>query len=78
MRKMLKESSLCIITNYDVLVVAFSITNYDVHYVLVNNESSTDVLFYNAFSKISLTLDWLGKLNLLLVGFLGMPYPLKR
>ena len=39
----------------DAVVVSMIIAKYDVKRVLVDNKSSTDILFYDAFLKINLT-----------------------
>ena len=44
----------------DVVVVILNIINYDVRYILIDNESSTDVLLYDAFSKMGILDDRLG------------------
>ena len=33
------------------MVVTLNIKNYDVHHILIDNESSIDVLFYDALSN---------------------------
>ena len=55
----------------DMVVVSLNIVNYDVCYILMDNRSSIDVLFYDAFSKIDIFLDWLGRLDFPFVGFTG-------
>ena len=35
----------------DAIIVSLNIANFDVCHILVDNESSVDVLFYNTFSK---------------------------
>ena len=47
----------------DVIVVSLNVANYDVRRILVDNGSSADTLFYDAFSKIKISLDWLGRLD---------------
>ena len=42
------------ISQNDVVVVSMMIVKYDVKRVLIDNESSTDVLFYDVFSKMNL------------------------
>ena len=51
------------------VVINLNTINYDVHRVLIDNESSTNVLFYDAFSKMRISIDWLGKIDSLLVEF---------
>lgn len=61
----------------DAVVVTLNIVNYNVYCILVDNGSSTDVLFYDAFWKIGFTLKWLGKLDSPLVGFFEDDVPIK-
>ena len=53
----------------NVVVIAFNIADYDVRRVLIDSESSVDVLFYDAFSKMFILNSWLESMNSLLVGF---------
>ena len=39
----------------DPIVISLTIANHDVKQILVDNESSVDVLYYDAFSRISLS-----------------------
>lgn len=39
----------------DPMVKSMNITNYDVNHVLVDNECSVDVLFYDALSKMGIS-----------------------
>ena len=55
----------------DVVVVSLNITNYDVRRILVDSGSLTNILFYDAFSKMSIPDGRLGSINSLLVGFIG-------
>ena len=47
------------------------IVNYDVKKILVNNESSTDVLFYLIFFRMRLLTDRLRRVSMPLIGFTG-------
>lgn len=38
----------------DTIVISVTISNYDIGLILVDNRSSIDVLFYDAFHKINL------------------------
>ena len=40
----------------DAMVISLTIDNYEVKHVLVDNESSADILFYEVFQKINLSL----------------------
>ena len=53
------------------VVVSINIANYDIHSIPIDNESSADVLFYDAFSKMNVSSDRLGRLDFSLVGFIG-------
>ena len=55
----------------DAVVVLMTMVNYDVKKILVDNKSSTDVLFYSIFFQIRLPTDRLRKVSTLLVGFTG-------
>ena len=41
----------------DVVVVSTMIANYDVKKILIDNESSTNILFYSTFSQMQLSID---------------------
>lgn len=45
--------------------------------ILVDNESLVDMLYYDAFSRMGLALDQLGKLFSLLIGFLRDAAPIE-
>ena len=36
------------------MVIIINIANYDVRCILIDNESSTDILFYDAFSQMDI------------------------
>ena len=48
-----------------------NIINYNIHHLLIDNESLIDILFYDVFSKMNIFSDQLGKLNISLIGFTG-------
>lgn len=50
-------------------VVALNVENYNVHHILINNESLADVLYYDAFIKMEISLDRLIQMDFFLVGF---------
>ena len=52
----------------DMVVVSLNIINYDVCYILIDNESSINILFYDVFSKMGISSDRLGRLDSL-IGF---------
>ena len=59
------------------MVVSLNIANYDVCRVLIDNESSVDVLFDDAFSQMDISLDRLGQLDSPLMGFIGDAVPVE-
>ncbi|KAK3037243.1 hypothetical protein RJ639_030136 [Escallonia herrerae] len=57
----------------DPLVITIKAGNFDVKRVLVNNGSSAEVLFYNAFKKMNISTDRLRKMDMPLYGFSNQP-----
>ena len=55
----------------DTIVVLLTIANYDVKWYLIDNKSSVDVIFYDSFSRMELSIDRLKPINALLIGFTG-------
>ena len=55
----------------DPIVVSLTIAKYDVHRILVDNGSSTDILFYDAFVRMKISRSRLQRVNAPLVGFTG-------
>ena len=53
----------------DAVVISMTIANYDVKKNLVDNESSTDILFYWIFFRMWLPTDQLRRVLMPLVGF---------
>ena len=53
----------------DAVVVSLNIANYDVRRILVDNESSADILFYDAFSRMFALDDHLRTICSPLIGF---------
>ncbi|XP_073109541.1 uncharacterized protein [Elaeis guineensis] len=62
----------------DPIVVSLNIANYDIHRVLVDNRSSINVLFYNAFIRMNLNSELLMKRIIPLIGFLGITVLVER
>ena len=63
----------------DALVVSIQAGDYNTYRVLVDNESSTDILYYTAFQQMRIEREWLVLTNALLVGFGGTRvYPSAR
>ena len=54
-----------------------TIANHDVKWILVDNESSTDILYYDAFSRMSLSAARLRPISAPLVGFTGTLVPVE-
>ena len=51
------------------IVVTLNILSYDVHYILIDNKSFMEVLFYDAFVRMSLPHNHLRRMDSHLVGF---------
>ncbi|XP_075665298.1 uncharacterized protein LOC142634956 [Castanea sativa] len=61
----------------DVLVVSIRAGDYNMHRVLVDNRSSTDILYYPTFQQMGIGRERVIPTNALLVGFEGTRvYPL--
>ena len=61
----------------DAVVVSLNIANYDVRRMLVDNGSSADILFCDAFSRMSILDDHLRPISSPLVGFTGDAVPME-
>ena len=61
----------------DPIVIFLNIFNYDVRQVLIDNRSSIDVLFYDAFVRINLNFGLLVKRNTFLIGFSDSMVPME-
>ncbi|KAK3025437.1 hypothetical protein RJ639_042163 [Escallonia herrerae] len=57
----------------DPLVVTLRVGNFDVKRILVDNRSSAEVLFYEAFQRMNITFDRLRKIDMPLYGFSNHP-----
>ena len=55
----------------DALVVSIRIEDYNMHRVLVDNGSSTDILYYPAFQQMGIDREWMILMNAPLIGFGG-------
>ena len=55
----------------DVLIVSIRVGDYNTYWVLVDNESSADILYYPAFQQMRIEREQLVPTNALLVGFGG-------
>ncbi|KAK3041866.1 hypothetical protein RJ639_001234 [Escallonia herrerae] len=60
-------------THDDPLVVTLRVGNFDVKRILVDNGSSAEVIFYEAFQKMSIPSDRLRKMDTPLYGFSNHP-----
>ena len=56
----------------DALVVSLRVGDYNMHRVLVDNDSSADILYYPAFQQMRIDREQLVPVNAPLVGFGGM------
>ena len=59
------------------VVVSLNIANYDIRRILVDNGSSADILFYDAFSRMSFLDSHLMPISSPLVGFTGDAVPVE-
>ncbi|KAK3041143.1 hypothetical protein RJ639_027595 [Escallonia herrerae] len=57
----------------DPLVITIKAGNFDVKRVLIDNESSTEILFHDAFEKMNIPTDRLQKMDTPLYGFSNHP-----
>ena len=57
--------------HYDVLVLTLCINNFDVHRVLVDPSSATDLLHLSTFQQMKVLLDHLSSAGKILSGFNG-------
>ena len=62
----------------DAIVITLMIANYITRRVLVDNGSSTDILYYPAFQQMKTNKELLGPKNVPLIGFGGMKVLLVR
>ena len=59
------------------LIVSIRVRDYNTYWVLVDNESSVDILYYPTFQQMRIEREQLVPTNALLVGFGGIRvYPL--
>ncbi|KAK3043721.1 hypothetical protein RJ639_001917 [Escallonia herrerae] len=71
----IKDNSTDVKTPHDdTLAITIKAGNFDVKRVLVDNGSSTEVLFYDAFKKMNIPTDRLQKMDTLLYGFSNHPF----
>ena len=63
----------------DALVITIRVGDYNTHWVLVDNGSSADILYYSAFQQMRIEKERLILTNASLVGFGGTKYiPLRQ
>lgn len=60
------------------MIVSLNIENYDIHLILIDNKSFANILYYDAFLKIGLFLDQLGRMDSSFVSFTKDEAPVKR
>ena len=53
----------------DILFVSLRVGDYNMHWVLVDNSNSTDILYYLAFQQLRIDREQLVSINAPLVGF---------
>ena len=53
----------------DALVISIRVGDYNTHQVLVDNESTVDILYYPAFQQMRINREWLVQTNSPLVEF---------
>ena len=56
----------------DAIVITLTIANYTTRRVLVDNESSTNILYYPAFQQVRINKELLRLVNVPLIGFGGI------
>ena len=56
----------------DTIVITLTITNYTTRRVLINNGSSTNILYYPAFQQMRINKELLRPVSVPLIGFRGM------
>ena len=56
----------------DALVINLRVGDYNMHWILFDNGSSTDILYYPAFQQMMIDREQLVPVNAPLVGFEGM------
>lgn len=57
------------IPHHDLIVASMTIANHNVNRILIDNGSSTNLLFYDIFCKMKLSLSILKKIHTSLIGF---------
>ena len=55
----------------DALVVSLRVADSNMHWVLANNGSSTDILYYSTFQQMRIDREQLVPINASLIGFEG-------
>ena len=53
----------------DALVISIRVGDYNTHQVLVDNESTVDILYYPAFQQMRINREWLVQTNSPLIEF---------
>ena len=56
----------------DAIVINLAITNYTTRWVLIDNESSTNIFYYLAFQQMRINKELLCPVNVPLIGFGGI------
>ena len=56
----------------DAIIITLTIANYTTRRVLIDNESSIDILYYPTFQQMRINKELLRPVNVPLIGFGGM------
>ena len=65
------------VSHVDSIVILLTIVNYDLKRILVDNGSSTDILYYDAFVRMSLSTVQLRSISAPLIGFTRTSVPVE-
>lgn len=55
----------------DGVVITLNIENYNIRHIFIYNKNSATILYYDAFVKLEISPDQLGRVDFLLVSFTG-------
>lgn len=60
-----------VFSHNDAVIMILNMKNYDVHCILIDNKSSTIILYFDALVKLGISLDRLTWVDSSLLGFMG-------
>lgn len=66
-----------VFSHNNVIVVIFNVKNYDLHRILIDNGSLVNILYFDAFVKLGISLDQLTWMDASLIGFTGDAIPVE-